>query len=238
MTEQNTETVTPEKVDLSTHEDSTIAKLWGKVKSEEPTMWALYSDLQKVSPPSNAEIDDVIRTSEDEEVIKLRKAVEAAETRLRNAKASAKDYVLSGFEVKPEEEVNALKDEFRKSATKVKTLIGLVRDMAEELDIEGVEDELKRYSFPTLRGVTTSATNTSTEGGPRPQVKAIEVTKSGKAAKSYDKLSFAATYMGIKTPELYDAWMAASGADKWQDVKEATTFLIGETTSVTIVPKV
>lgn len=233
-----TETVENTPVDLSNYEDETVRKLWLKVKADEPTMFELHEKIQKSSPPSAAEVNAVLKDSEDPEIVNLRKQIEAAETRLANAKAKAAEYVAAGFDSLSDEEISALKDEFRVVSGRVKAALGLVQGVADSFGLDDVVNETKRYQFPTLRGVggTTKSTGEST---PRAHISkdGVSVTKPGKETKVYDRLAAAATYLATDSLALLNAWLSAAGVDKWQDVKETVTFEY-EGSEVTVTPKV
>lgn len=234
-----TETVENTPVDLSNYEDETVRKLWLKVKADEPTMFELHERIQKSSPPSAAEVNAVLKDSEDPEIVSLRKQIEAAETRLANAKTKAAEYVAAGFDSLPPEEVTALKDEFRVVSGRVKAAIGLVQGVADSFGLDDVVAETKRYQFPTLRGVGGSASTSAGDGMPRAHVAkdGVSVTKPGKDTKNYDRLAMAATYLGTDSLALLNAWLSAAGVDKWQDVKTPVTFEY-EGSEVTVTPKV
>jgi len=225
------------EVDLSNYEDETVRKLWLKVKADEPTMFDLHERIQKSSPPSASEVNEVLKNSEDAEIVNLRKQIEAAETRLANAKAKAAEYVAAGFDSLPEEEVAKLKDEFRVVSGRVKAAIGLVQGVADSFGLEDVVAETKRYQYPTLRG--TGTVGKSGDGTPRAHIAkdGVTVVKPGKEAKQYDRLAAAATYLNTDSLALLNAWLEAAGVSKWQDVKETVTFDYEEST-VTVTPKV
>ncbi len=212
------------QIDLSNHEDQTIARLWEKVIEEEPGMWETYEKISKSAPPTTAEIEKIASESEDSEVVALKKAAEKAAKAAQTAREKLHDYIKSGFDSLPDEEIESLKTDFRGHVARIKAVHNLITDVAQKLSVDGVADEIKRYHFPTLRGMGVGNVTGTSHTGPRPQVKAIRVTKPGKDTKTYDKVSFAAQYAGVETGEMLNLWLTAAGADKWQDVKGTVSF--------------
>lgn len=237
MTEVQTETVVEPTVDLINHEDNTVRQLMKKVAAEESPLRELFDTIRASSPPSAEEVGRLLRESEDPEIVGRRKAVDDAEAALNAAKAEARNFVLAGFDSMPEDELKAIRQDFSTRNAKVRALLGLVSDVAENLGIQGVAKSVEAYekSLPSLRGVgNTSGTRTGNTG-PRPKIESIEVIKGGKDPKKYDKLSFASVYAKVSTADIYAAWLAEAGKTEWKDITETVTFAVGEV-EFTVIP--
>lgn len=222
----------PYAVDLTGVEDDTTAQLWALVKADEPSLWAHREKIDKMQPPTTAEILDILKNDENAEIAERRSAIAALREQLENAENEAHEFILSGIQSVPKEEFDAEVDAFRRGAIKLKSVVSLAEQMASTLGHNDIADAIKLYKLPTLRGATPRAAS-STTGASRPQVKAVKISNAGDGRELRNltedkaKLSFAATYMKTETSEVMAAWLAASGKTTWQEIKDVVSFTVG-----------
>lgn len=216
-------------VDLSAHEDVTIRGLWGKVESELEALKDLHSRVQVVLPPTQGQVDEILKTSDDPQVASYREQLFKATEALRALQEDANAYILSGFQSLPEDEVERIKAEFKAKRSAVMTILNLIKSVAAQLGIEGVAEAVDSYEIPNIKGSSTVKGGTGSGGGtPRARVNSIVISRNGEELKRFEEkkamLSAAALYMKTKFDAVYSAWLSAAKVANWQEITNTVTF--------------
>lgn len=212
-------------VDLSTHEEEPIRKMWAKVQEFVAPLEELYKTVKDSSPPTTPELDRELNSSDDPKMVEYREEMAKLEKAKLQVREDAHKHLLSGYHSIPEDELKKLREEFSTQYKKAQATIAMLRTYAETLEVAGVVDELKRFEMPTLRGTTrvTGGTSTTTS---RARVAEIRVTKPGKATKTFGRFSQAAVHTGLDTTVISSSWLEASGETEWQSVNDVVDFEI------------
>lgn len=246
MSENVTETAT--EVDLSQHEDTSISRLWSKLKLHESQLLETHNKIKNSAPPSDAELKTRIEESDDEKIVKLRVQIEKAQETIRKAEEAARAHILSQIETLSEDDIKELRKTASEQGDKVRSLVTLIKTNADVLDYDDVVKLMSDYKVPTLRGVSTgsSTSRSSSNGTTRstPRITSIQIVKDGKELMHFTgdkgRLAYGARYIKAETEAVMNAWLDAAGVTDWHDIKEEVSFEIqsNDTTyEVTVYPK-
>lgn len=211
--------------DLSKHEDSAIVKLWAKVQTSVEPLFELYNKVKESSPPSVAELDKELAESADTELASYRVEMKRLEDAVRVIREDAHQHILKGYNFMDPAELAKLKTAFAEQSVIARTTLATLKNYARVLDVAGVEEELEKFEMPTLRGTTKVAGAGSTTT-PRARIESVTVTRPDGKSKTGDKLGVAGLFASIDTDTIFTAWLEASGATKWQDIKEVVNFTV------------
>lgn len=219
--------------DLSEHEDPAIAKLWSKVVGFAAPALETYEDIKNSTPPPVSELDKQLQESDDPEVKAYREEIDRLQGAIKQVREQGHQHLLKDFDLLPEDEQAKLRTRFNEQIRQVNTTLQTLTNYANLMDIEGVEEGLKDFTLPTIRGGRPSGGASATTII-RPRFADVKVTV-GNKTKSNKRLGEVTAWAAHDQMEVLNAGLEAAGAGKWQDINEEITFEFGNGT-YTIVP--
>lgn len=219
---------------LADYDDATIHQLWTNVAApREDLVYRLYEEIQKINPPTPAELNRVLSESEDPDVVAYRTKIAAQRAELEQAEEEARAFIASGYGAgATEDELKAKRTEFATARKEMLDIIQLVRLSAETLHLDDVVALLKAYEVPSLRGTSPRTPGQRAgEGAPRPRLSEVVVQKAGQEARTFTgkdaKMSKVALFVKSATADVLAAWLAAADVTEWQAVKGTVSFEMG-----------
>lgn len=213
------------KADLSTHEDPAIAKLWSRVQEFATPLLETYEEIKSSTPPPVAELDKQLQESDESAVTEYREEIERLQAAIKQVREQAHQHLLKDFNLLPEDEQAKLRQRFNEQAKQVNTTVATLTNYASLMDIDGVEEEIKQFSLPTIRGGRPSGGASATTII-RPRFGDVKV-KIGNKTKSNKRLGEVTAWAAHDQMEVLNAGLEAAGAGKWQDITEEVTFEFG-----------
>lgn len=220
---------------LGKHKNETVRAMWERVAGFAAPLAGLVDEIKASSPPPVNELDKELSESTDPKIVEFRAEIERLEAALRTAREDAHKELLKKVKTLSPEDLEKKKNTFAKHYNDARGAVALLRNTAAALDWKDVMEALDAYELPTLRGTNRIGTANS-EGTPRPQVASIVVTRENGQRKEFDKLSFAAKFVGCETSAIYNAWIAAAEVSEWQKIDTTQEFDVNNCT-VVITPK-
>lgn len=221
------------KADLSTHEDPAIAKLWSRVVEFTTPLLETYDEIKSSTPPPVSELDRQLQESDDPKVKEHREEIERLQAAIKQVREQGHQHLLKDFNLLPEDDQAQLRARFNEQMRQVNTTVQTLSNYAQLMDIEGVEEGLKDFTLPTIRGGRPSGGASATTII-RPRFADVKV-KVGNKTKSNKRLGEVTAWAAHDQMEVLNAALEEAGAGKWQDINEEITFDFGNGT-YTIVP--
>lgn len=214
-------------LDLSKHKNTFVKQMWEKIVDRISSLKEVHEQIKAATPPTVAELDKELHSSSDPQVKEFRDAIARAEETLRVAREDAHKHILQAkHSPLSDEEQAKLKAQFAKLYQAANTPVGMLRDYAEMFDLTDVQNFLKTFMLPHLRG--SARPGASAEVAPRPQIGSVVATRADGSTKTFGKFSDASIYTKVPTTQIRDGWLKAAEADTWQEVNQEITYKIGE----------
>lgn len=215
----NDDEKTSETVDLSQHDDPAIRRMWEQIQGFLPEHASLRKKIESATPMTEDEVINQATSSEDPEVVTLRKRVDS--TKAAYDKAVAALVAHYNTDAPSEDEMAELLKQETFTVAKIRESASLLLMWAENFGLSEVPPVVNAL----LRDLGAKPAPGTTARRTVARVDHIEVVLGDKTTTVQ---SFGQLPALLKAGKSYDtylrAWLASAQAAKWQDVKQPVTF--------------
>lgn len=224
---------------LSKHANKMVRDMYAILEKELKPLDALQEAVRAAMPRPVAELDKEAEESTDPKIVEFREAIKRAEDQARIAREDLHKHMRKGEKSLSDDELEKLKNQYGVQQTRARKAWGMLNDTGEMMpDTDGVVEALREIKIPNLKSIggTLGRTNVG-DGGPRPQIESVTITRADGASKTDQRISALVVWAKLRTPDIYAEWFSAAGTDQWKSIKETHTFKVGDC-EVTIEPHV
>lgn len=227
---------------LASHPNQTVKEMWERVTTFAKPLDEIHAQIKAASPPPVSELDATLAASDDPQVVEYRTAIERLEKSLREAREDAHKYLMDKIHTPiSDEDMEKLKAAYGKQAEMTRTAYGMLSSYAElmgavdGINVDGVSEALKHFKIPNFRSIANNTGSAQTETRSLPRVNAVHVVRGNGDERDFEKISLAAGWAKLTTPQVFNAWLKAAGVATWQEVKDVMTFTVDKA-EITITP--